>query len=92
MQVSNGTAGDAALRFTVVYDDGSREQRDYTLLGNARLTVRIGEDFANAADRKFSVLVESLTVGVPFTAEYARYQSPATFGDGGGAALATRIR
>ncbi len=41
---------------------------------------------------KFSVLVESLTTGVPITVEYARYQSPASFGDGGGAALATRIR
>jgi hypothetical protein len=38
------------------------------------------------------VLVESLTFGVPITVEYARYQSPGSFGDGGGAALATRIR
>jgi hypothetical protein len=92
VQVSNGRADEGALRFTVAYDDGSREQRDYTLLGNARLTVRIGVDFANAGNRKFSVLVESLTAGVSITAEYARYQSSATFGDGGGAALATRIR
>jgi hypothetical protein len=90
--VANGTARQGTVRFTVVYDDGTREQRDYTLLGSARLTVRIGTDFANAADRKFSVLVESLTAGVSITAEYARYQSSATFGGGGGAALATRIR
>lgn len=90
--VANGTPDQGTLRFTVVYDDGTREQRDYALLGSARLTVRIGADFANAADRKFSVLVESLTAGVSITAEYARYQSSATFGGGGGAALATRIR
>jgi hypothetical protein len=92
VQISNATANQGALRFTVVYDDGAREQREYTLLGNARLTVRIADDFANAAGRKFSVLVESLTGGVPITTEYARYQSTTTFGDGGGAALATRIR
>ncbi len=89
--VSNGTAEQQPLRFTVVYDDGTREQREYALLGNARLTVRIGMDFAAATDRRFSVLVESLAGG-PITVEYARYQSPAGFGDGGGAALATRIR
>jgi hypothetical protein len=92
VQVSNATATEGALRFTVAYDDGTREQREYTLIGNARLTVRIADDFANAAGRKFSVLIESLTGGVPITVEYARYQSSTTFGDGGGAALATRVR
>ena len=37
------------------------------------------------------MLVESLTPGVPITVEYARTSRPASFGDGGGAALATRI-
>ncbi len=90
--VANGTADTGTLRFTVAYDDGTRERRDYTLLGNARLTVRVGEGFPNAAGRTFSVLVESLTPGVSVTTEYARYQSTSTVGDGGGAALATRIR
>jgi hypothetical protein len=89
---SNGSAKEGTLRFTVAYDDGTREQNEYTLLGNARLTVRIADDFPNAVGKKFSVLVESLTDGVPITVEYARYQSPGNFGDGGGAALATRIR
>jgi hypothetical protein len=93
VQVSNGSVTQGALRFTVAYDDGTREMREYTLVGSARLTVRIAaNDFPKAVNRKFSVLVESLTFGVPITVEYARYQSPGSFGDGGGAALATRIR
>jgi hypothetical protein len=35
-------------------------------------------------------LVDGLGDG--FTVEVARYQSPTTFGDGGGAALGTRIK
>jgi hypothetical protein len=94
VQVANGGNTDGTLRFTVSYDDGTHEQKEFSLLGNARLTVRIAAgDFPNAVNRKFSVLVESLTDNVPITVEYARYQSPgATFGDAGGAAMATRIR
>src|SRR5687767_15637454 len=36
------------------------------------LTVRIGDDFAKARESKFSVLVESLTAGVPVAVEVAR--------------------
>ena len=43
VQVSNGDGQSGSLRFTVAYDDGTREQREYTLLGNARLTVRIAD-------------------------------------------------
>ena len=76
----------------MVYDDGTNESKDYNLLGNARLTVRIGEDFAKAMESKFSVLVESLTAGVPIAVEVARYQSAGTILGAGGAAPATRIQ
>jgi hypothetical protein len=92
VQISNGALSPGSLRFTVAYDDGTHEQKDYELLGGGRLTVRVGMDFPNSVGRKFSVLVESLISNSPFTVEYARYQSPESFGDGGGAALATRIR
>jgi hypothetical protein len=92
VQVANSATAEGVLRFTVSYDDGTHEQKEYTLLGSARLTVRIGDDFTKAVGGKFSVLVESLNAAVPITVEYARYQSPGGFGDGGGAALATRIR
>jgi hypothetical protein len=90
--VSNGTAIEGLVRFTVVYDDGTNEQREYTLLPNARMTVRIADDFVKARNATFSVIVESLTPGVTITVESAQYQSSSVFGDGGGAATATRIR
>jgi hypothetical protein len=88
--VSNASATTGTVRMTVIYDDTTREQKDYTLLGSARLTVRLADDFAKAIGQKVSVLVESLSV--PITVEVSRYQSPVGFGDAGGAALATRIR
>jgi hypothetical protein len=54
--------------------------------------VRIGTDFPSAQGRRFSVLVSSQADGLPITVEYSRYQSAAGFLDGGGAALATRVR
>jgi len=90
--VANGSANAGTVRFTVVYDDGTNEQKNYDLLGSARLTVRILDDFAKAANSKFSVLVESLTAGVPIAVEVARYQSAGTSLGAGGAAPATRIQ
>lgn len=95
--VSNASADAGQVRLTVVYDDATSEQREYALSGNARLTVRVGDDFAHAAGRRFSILVESLgsgeTAGVPVTVECARYQSAGSvFAQGGGVALATRIQ
>jgi hypothetical protein len=92
--VANASAAEGTVQFTVVYDDGTREQKDYTLLAHARLTVRMGDpdSFPNTSGKRFSVLVESLTAGVPITVEYARYQWAASFLDSGGAALANRIR
>ena len=54
--------------------------------------MRILDDFAKAANSKFSVLVESLTAGVPIAVEVARYQSAGTSLGAGGAAPATRIQ
>jgi len=95
--IANQAGTDGTVRLTVVYDDGTKEQKDYALLALARLTVRIGDDFANAVGKRFSVLVESL---IPTTSpgltgiavEVARYQSPTSFLDGGGAASATKIK
>jgi hypothetical protein len=90
--VANGSSNPGTVRFTVVYDDGTNEQKDYDLLGSARLTVRIGDDFAKAREAKFSVLVESVTAGMPIAVEVARYQSAGTILGAGGAAPATRIQ
>jgi hypothetical protein len=90
--VANASATAGSIRFTVIYDDHTSETKDYALAGDARLTVRIADDFTKAIGQKFSVLVESLTTGMPITVECARYQSAETFGSGGGAASATKIK
>ncbi len=64
----------------------------YTLLANARLTVRIADDFVKARDAAFSVIVESLTTGVSITVESAQYQNTTRFLEGGDTALATRLQ
>jgi hypothetical protein len=90
--VSNGSGVEGAVRFTVIYDDGTRDERDYTLLANARLTVRVADDFVKARNATFSVIVESLSSSMPITVETAQYQSSSAFGEGGGAASATRVQ
>jgi hypothetical protein len=90
--VSNGAVTPGTVRFTVVYDDGTNETRDYALAGDARLTVRIYDDFVKARNATFSVLVESVTSGMPITVEVARYQSGGVLLGAGGAAQATRIQ
>lgn len=95
--VSNAAADPGRVRVTVVFDSGDTVPREYPLIASARQTIRILDDFPMAADRRFSVLVESLpddpAAAVPLTVEVARYQSASgRFGEGGGAALATRIR
>jgi hypothetical protein len=92
--VANDSSTTGTVRFTVSYDDGTTEQKEYELAGNARLTVRVGDDFPDTrvGGGKFSVLVESLMPTVLVTVEYSRYQLGGGFLGGGGAALATRIR
>jgi hypothetical protein len=53
--------------------------------------MRIATLFPESDGRRFSVLVESLTAGVPIVVESSQYQSSGEFG-AGGAALATRIQ
>jgi hypothetical protein len=91
--VANTSATDGVVRFTVSYDDGTTERKEFAVAANARLTVRMVEEFAKTAGQRFSVLVESLTTGVPIAVESASYQSPnGVFGTSGGSAPATRVR
>jgi hypothetical protein len=88
--VSNASASEGTVRFTVSLDSGVQEKH-YTLAGNARLTVRIGEEFPDTVGQKFSVLVESLDANMPITVDVSRYQSANGFVAAGGAAAATKI-
>jgi hypothetical protein len=89
--VANASSIAGTVTVTVCYDDGTRQQRDYAMAGDARLTVRIGDDFAQSRNQRFSVLVESVTNGMPITVDVSRYQSADVFLGAGGAASATRI-
>lgn len=98
--VSNESDERGEVRFTLVYDDDTSEQRTFDLQPNASLAVLIRDHFPGAEGKRFSILVESLSrvvghewIQAPITVEYARYQSTeGRFGNAGGAALATRIR
>jgi hypothetical protein len=91
--VSSGSFDAGTVRFTVVFDEGTTEQKDYALPGMAQLMIRVGDDFPGAQGRTFSLLVESLTADVPITVEYSRYHF-AVDGvlHGGSAGLAIRVR
>ncbi len=90
--VSNNAFDDPVIDVTVAYDDGTHESKRYTPPKKSRMTVRIGDDFPNSHDKRFSVLIDSVLLD-PITVEYARYQSPGgSFLDAGGAALAVRIK
>jgi hypothetical protein len=67
------------------------EDRQRTAGIGARVSIHIADDFAKAIGRRFTVLVESLTGGVPITVDCARDQSRLQFLDAGGAAPAARI-
>jgi hypothetical protein len=82
------TTNPATARFTVAYDDGTQDTKDYQVPANARLTVRVNVDFPKSENKRFSVLVESVTLE-PITVDLARYTRDL---DAGGAALATKIR
>jgi uncharacterized repeat protein (TIGR01451 family) len=91
--VSNATADAGTLRVTLIYDDGATESREFALPGRSRLTLRLGDHYPAARDRRFSVLVESVGVAVPIAVDCARYQAThGRWGEAGGAAQATRIR
>ena len=89
--IDNRSLNRGRVLVTVVYDDETHEQKEYTLPSDNRMTVRIGEGFPRTWGQRFSVLVESLDY-VPLTVECARYQSQGGFLSGGGVTSTTRIK
>lgn len=92
--VSNTGDDPAQVRLTIVYDDGTNEQKDYTVAANARATFLMGAEFPASDGQRFSVLVESLggSIAMPLIVEVSRYQSTSgRFANAGGATTATKI-
>jgi hypothetical protein len=90
--VANSSTVDGTVRYTVSYDDGTLEEKELALPASARVTTRIADEFPLAIDRRFSVIVETVSPDVAITVEYARYQGSDSPVSAGGAALATRLR
>ncbi|MPY87877.1 MAG: hypothetical protein GEU99_08150 [Luteitalea sp.] len=95
--VANATGDPGEVRVTVLDENGTTAQQGFALAGHQRLTLHLLQHFPGLEGQRFSVLVESLVngepTGVPITVEYVRYQSTeGRFGNGGGAALATRVQ
>jgi len=90
--VSNASETLAPVRFTLIYDDGTREEKTLNVGGSSRLTALITTEFPASEGRRFSILVESVDQ-VPITVEVSRYQSTdGLFGNAGGTAHATKIQ
>ncbi|MGH9162679.1 MAG: choice-of-anchor D domain-containing protein [Vicinamibacteraceae bacterium] len=91
--LANAAAEPGAVRVTLVYDDGSTEVREFALAGHGRTTLLLSDLFPASADRRFSVLVESLGANaVPIVVDVSRFQSTGgRFGNAGGSTTATRV-
>ncbi|MPZ16418.1 MAG: hypothetical protein GEV06_00675 [Luteitalea sp.] len=90
--VSNASDTPAPVRFTLIYDDGTTEEKTLEVGGSSRLTALITTEFPASEGRRFSILVESVDQ-VPITVEVSRYQSTdGLFGNAGGTAHATKIQ
>jgi uncharacterized repeat protein (TIGR01451 family) len=85
------TAGQA--RVTVVFDDGTRSVRVVDVPPTSRTTLEIARLFPEAAERRVSLLIESVGVTpVPLVVEGARYSSAdGRLWSAGGAMLGTRL-
>jgi hypothetical protein len=90
--VSNASDTPAPVRFTLIYDDGTTEEKTLEVGGSTRLTALMTTEFPASDGRRFSILVESVDQ-VPITVEVSRYQSTdGLFGNVGGTAHATKIQ
>ncbi len=70
--VANTSAAAAALRVTLLLESGAPLVREYTVPGNSRFNVPVGDHFALAPGTRFSAVVET-TNAVPIVVERAMY-------------------
>ncbi|MGH9163017.1 MAG: hypothetical protein ACRD2X_23895, partial [Vicinamibacteraceae bacterium] len=58
--VANTSAGQRKARVTLLFEDGSRTSRTYTLPAKSRTDIPIARDFPESEGRRFGALVESI--------------------------------
>ena len=72
--IANTSAAVGPVRVTLVFEDGTRAARTFTVLARSRLNVDARAEFPEAADRRFGVVVESVGVApLALVVERAQY-------------------
>jgi uncharacterized repeat protein (TIGR01451 family) len=92
--IANTSAASGSARVTLHFEDGTKTERTYGLAANSRTNVPVGQDFPEAAGKKFGVVVESLgTTPAQIVVERAMYSSAAgAVWAAGSNALGTRLQ
>ncbi len=92
--VANTSATDGRARVTLVFEDDTTAQQEFTLPANSRVNVNVGADFPQAMGRRFGAIVESLgATPARIVVERAMYSDAAGVHWAAGTnAVATRLR
>lgn len=77
--LANTSASQASVRVTLLFEDGSPAERTFTVGGNSRFNVSVGDEFSGVAGRRFGAVIESIGA-TPAQLIVER----ATYWDGGG--------
>jgi len=72
--LANTSSQTGSIRVTLYFEDGTSDQRTFTVAGNSRFNVDARAEFPSAVDRRFGAIVESLGPNaVPIVVERAMY-------------------
>jgi hypothetical protein len=58
--LANTSATEASVRVTLLFEDGSSAERTFTVEGNSRFNVSVGDEFSGVAGRRFGAVIESI--------------------------------
>ncbi len=91
--ISNQNNAAAQVRITAIFDDGSSSEKVLSLGPTSRTTVNIGGDIPAAANRTFSIIVQSIGSNPQQIAvDVSRYRSAAgRLWDAGGSSLGVAV-
>jgi Tol biopolymer transport system component len=91
--LANPTASPASIKVTLLFEDATRVERVFMVLGNSRFNVDVAAELPAARGRRFGALVESVgTNPVPIVVERSMYwDAPGQRWAAGTNALATML-
>jgi hypothetical protein len=74
--IANTGAAAGQVRVTLFFEDGTTAVRTFTVAASSRFNVGVASEFAEAANRRFGALIESLGPGpAPIVVERAMYSN-----------------